>query len=272
MKNRQVLFFLLYWSNFLLVFGLGLSFITDSFLWVDWLGVENSGLKFYFGGFFLLVSLIFFTPFLLSKNLKCQWLLITVFIFSFIDSFYSFVQVGYLPEQLIEHALKIFLPVTLFLILNNVVIRIKIILKILISLTFLGHGLFAIGIHSVPGGFMLMTTEILSFSADKAYNFLNIVGVLDIVFALTIFFNGIFYRIGIIYMVFWGFITALARIVYGVMIDSDGIQLLNYLSNFIYRLPHGMIPLILLVDFSFSNKKQLFSKVLKINRAKKYSI
>ncbi len=118
-------------------------------------------------------------------------------------------------------------------------------LKIGIALTFISHGLYALGFYPVPGNFVTMTIKIFHCSDAMAKVFLQVVGILDIIFSLGLFFNKSIYRLSIWYCIIWGFLTALARIVANVEIAAFGSTMHQWAYETVYRIPHFVIPLIL---------------------------
>lgn len=128
-------------------------------------------------------------------------------------------------------------------------------LKIAIALTFIPHGLYAMGIIYLPGHFLDMTIQILSVTESQAKSILFVVGVLDVLFSIIIFIPNKFNAYILGYLAFWGFVTALARIVSGfnAAFIQSSIHNLAFLT--IYRLPHGLIPLAVLIIENNLNKK-----------------
>ncbi|WP_282031101.1 hypothetical protein [Winogradskyella eximia] len=119
-------------------------------------------------------------------------------------------------------------------------------LKIAIGLTFIPHGLLAMGFPYRPGHFIDMTIIILGVNETQATQFLFVVGFLDVLCALLLFVPKLS-KYALWYMIIWGFVTAFARIVSGFNIDfiSSSIHGSAYLT--VYRLAHGIIPLIVLL-------------------------
>jgi len=112
-------------------------------------------------------------------------------IFLIFHSVVNLIKHQWIAEQFIEHGIQLGVPV-LFTILHLYKIRLnklKITLKILIALTFVGHGLFALGAHYVPNHFIEMTKFSLSFSSDQSITFLSVMGTMDLIVALLIFFS-----------------------------------------------------------------------------------
>ena len=119
-------------------------------------------------------------------------------------------------------------------------------LKIAIGLTFIPHGLLAMGFPYRPGHFIDMTIIILGVNETQATQFLFVVGFLDVLCALLLFIPKLS-KYALWYMIIWGFATAFARLVSGFNIDfiSSSIHSSAYLT--VYRLAHGIIPLIVLL-------------------------
>lgn len=117
-------------------------------------------------------------------------------------------------------------------------------LKVCIAMTFVGHGLFAVGYHQTPGSFIAMVTHLTPIESwESAVGFLNVVGILDFVVAAGLFIP----RLSIYclwYCTLWGCLTALAR--FGAHFDHYG--LLQIVSSGIHgsliRLPHGLLPFV----------------------------
>jgi hypothetical protein len=238
---------ILKYSVLFLLCGLSLAHFTT--IYADEHKVFNENLSHFISSciFFLFFCLFFYT--LIINNFKTIHLslyLIAVALI-LIESLILFKKSGFLPEQLIEHALKIMLPLIGVFVLNRGELTTKtlVVLKILIACTFLGHGVYALGVHYIPRNFMSMTTTILCLDKTNAENFLFLIGILDILAAIGIFFKGIAQKSAFIYMILWGLITAFARIIYGSLISTDSIEFLYYVSNAIYRIPNGLIPLFL---------------------------
>jgi hypothetical protein len=116
-------------------------------------------------------------------------------------------------------------------------------LKIAIALTFIPHGLFAMGIFYVPGHFIDMTIKILGVNETQATQFLFVVGLLDIVVSIFIFIPKVA-RLTLMYVIIWGFLTAIARLVSGFNADFFWSSLHNSTYLTLYRLPHAFVPLI----------------------------
>ncbi len=147
--------------------------------------------------------------------------------------------------QLIEHSIQFGVPfVLLYAVKENANFsKVKVVLKILIALTFVGHGLYALGFYPIPGNFVDMTIRSLNVSEDFAVNMLYIAGVLDLILAVGIFLPKVD-KYFLLYAAFWGLATAFARIVANFNIDYYADALHQYIYQVVYRLPHGLIPLL----------------------------
>lgn len=143
-------------------------------------------------------------------------------------------------------------------------------LKVAIALTFIPHGLFAMGVFPVPGHFLDMTISILNVSEGQARTFLWVVGFLDVVGSILIFVSFRLSKITLYYFVFWGLVTASARIYAGFIPELATMTIHNSLFLTIYRLPHGLIPLATLylmqhnyIKATKNEKPQLFNSGLR---------
>ncbi|CAM1361736.1 hypothetical protein [Tenacibaculum xiamenense] len=145
-----------------------------------------------------------------------------------------------------EHTIQFGVPVALIYFLKNQNQETLIFyLKIFIALAFTCHGMYAIGyFYPLPGNFVTMTLNILPIQEEMAKNMLFLAGILDFVIAIAIFIPRIA-KIALLYAAFWGFATAFARILSGFHYDVSFSITHQYLYLVIYRLPHGIIPLLL---------------------------
>lgn len=85
------------------------------------------------------------------------------------------------------------------------------VLKAATAITFLGHGLFAIGYFPVPGNFIDLTIKILGVDEPQARMVLQFAGALDIALAAAMLTSSRATRIALAYATAWGLLTALAR-------------------------------------------------------------
>ncbi len=120
-------------------------------------------------------------------------------------------------------------------------------LKIAIALTFTCHGLYAVGYYPIPVQFMEMTMNILGVDETTTKAFLTTAGILDFVVALGIFLPFKWARFFLLYAVFWGFGTAIARVWANFNWEWLDYVLLQWLHESVMRIPHFLIPLAVLV-------------------------
>lgn len=187
------------------------------------------------------------SAFLISK--KRPWARVGLYLASVVllfQSFCSFLNVGYQLPMLLEHTLRIAAPWFLAVaVLKGVTIPLKRAMLFAIGLTFSSHGLYAMGLGvPVPGHFIDMVMESLGVSQGTATTMLLIAGILDQVMVVGIIFLAT-RKISLLYGVFWGFVTALARITSYVRFDVlFGMSLMAYFPEFLVRVPHFLIPLV----------------------------
>lgn len=156
------------------------------------------------------------------------------------DRFYQF-------SQFFEYSIQFSIPFIFVFYHKKCIEKHKIlILKLLIAAVFIAHGLYAVGFYPVPGYFLGMVIDILGFTEQGARNFLLIVGILDFIGALLIFVPKVA-RYALIYLAIWGFLTSFARLVAGFSFDFFWELLHLNLYQTIYRLPHGILPIIVLL-------------------------
>ena len=147
--------------------------------------------------------------------------------------------------QFFEHSIQIASPLFLLLFLKSPKnADIPLLLRICIALTFTAHGLYALGYYPVPGHFSDMTISITGFQESQAKVFLLIAGILDIIISIAIFIPALV-RPALIYAIIWGSLTALVRLLTNVTIESLGSDIHQYFYQFVFRIPHALIPLAL---------------------------
>lgn len=167
-----------------------------------------------------------------------SFILLTVFLMQFKESGFK---VGLLLEQTAQFSAPILLYALLFQSSKNFVLLVK----AAIAITFLAHGLFAIGILSVPGNFIDMIINMFGVSEATARTLLFYMGFADVLLALTIFIPE--FEIPILfYGVFWGLATALARPVSFVGSGGGEESVIFWLAQTLLRAPHFGLPLFLL--------------------------
>lgn len=158
--------------------------------------------------------------------------------------FLKFMEKSFYIGMLIEHGAQFMAPLAYawWLEEKNLLGRRLIMVKLCISATFLGHALFAVGFHPVPGGFIDMIINVLGFSQEGAVEMLFVAGSIDIACALFLFIPPLD-RYALMFMVAWGLITASARVLAHVDIDHFWFTWHQWGVEMIFRLPHGLLPL-----------------------------
>lgn len=154
--------------------------------------------------------------------------------------------------QFFEYTIQIISPVLLVNFVKNKNIHtLTLGLKVIIALTFSAHGLYALSLFPTPGHFIDMTIANLGITENQSIVFLYIVGILDFIIAIGIFVPKISLYV-LYYASFWGVVTALARITSNFSLDFVINSLHGFTYQVIYRLPHGLIPLCLIVIIYFN--------------------
>lgn len=150
--------------------------------------------------------------------------------------------------QLFELSLQIAAPIAIFCLKSSRdLVQFKWIsyFKIAIALTFTSHGLFALGLIYVPGHFIDMTISILGVTESTARTLLLLIGILDILASILLFLPKV-YRFALWYTIIWGLLSAFARTLSGLNLELSSDWFHHYLYLTLYRLPHGILPLITL--------------------------
>jgi hypothetical protein len=117
-------------------------------------------------------------------------------------------------------------------------------LRMAIALTFVCHGLYAIGYYPRPGNFTEMV--MVGFGVDEfaAVQILKGAGVADFFFSALLF---IPWRpaqwAGVAYAIVWGALTTAARIWVYLWIAEPTVVLTQWVHESVYRLPHVLGPL-----------------------------
>lgn len=255
---NQRLVFLLRISIFCLLFAKGIAIIFGSNSY-HLISDSPDFLKTISAYGLITLGLISLLPIQWMRKFKIHFLFPIATVLFLISSYSKFVKVGCLPEQMIEHALQFFLPVFWMAVVQNAD-RINhkswlYTLKIVLALTFIGHGIFAVGLNIVPQNFIDMTTVSLYLNEPQAISLLFVMGIWDFIVAILLFmpFRSI-QKWSFFYMVAWGGITAFARMYW--QIDQIGTTdfWLQNTPNTVYRLPNGLIPLFLFYALNFTSK------------------
>ncbi len=190
-------------------------------------------------------------------NSKKKWMGIYLIILSFslivlalLETIEKFLYFG----MFLEHVIQFSTPLLTYLLIfkTSIIKKYKIILKIIIACTFIGHGLFAIGYYPIPGLFIDMIVIVFGSSEETAKLFLTMAGVFDLLAASLLFIP--FLTISILYlMTFWGGITAFARIIAHVDFELASFSSHQWILETLVRIPHALIPMMAIMIFR--NKK-----------------
>lgn len=221
------------------------------------LGIQTIGV------FFLLMA--FVTLFIKPWHKKFfKYYVLSTCIMSFL-SFTLFVDKGFYIGQLIEHSLQTFIPLIFALLYIKRLSISDLInpIKVVIALTFIGHGLFAAGFYPVPGNFVDMVISFFGMSEIEAYKLLRVMGAIDFAAAIMLFIPrlDIF---ALIFMSFWGSATASARLLSNIDQDLLVMSLDQWWFEVFYRIPHGLVPFSLLYLFYLSKQKSGDNRVGRI--------
>lgn len=201
------------------------------------------------GVFFLIAALVACFARQLPKWMNGIFLLGGSFLLCFY-AFVLFLEKAYQWGLWLEYAAQFTTPVFLFAALYWSVSKPKLIiaLKIVIAITFICHGLYAIGFYPRPGHFVDMMIYGFGISETVAHQILFMVGIIDIVVAILLFlpYQWVVYM-ALIYTLIWGFLTSIARIVTTFEQDVMLASLQQHLPEVLYRFPHFLLPLLAIV-------------------------
>lgn len=202
-----------------LVFFTGILYLMSGISCVFYNKKESriSKVIIYFGGFNLVLL-----SFLLMK-----------------DKYYQF-------GQFFEHSIQFALPFVFVNYMNGKLKNTVLILKVLIAVVFVSHGLYAIGYYPVPGKFLDMVIQVFQFSENTSKGFLKLAGVLDFIVAIAIFLPKTS-RLALVYAMVWGLLTAFARIIANFQVDFLLETIHQEFYGTLYRVAHGLVPLAVLL-------------------------
>jgi len=115
--------------------------------------------------------------------------------------------------------------------------------KAAIAITFVCHGLYAVGYYPRPMNFVQMTISTFGCSESQAHDFLTVVAWLDFLVAALIFAKPKISFIALCYCVLWGGMTTAARIVGNFYPEFWMEVLAKWTPEALYRVPHFLVPL-----------------------------
>ena len=167
----------------------------------------------------------------------------------------------YRLAQLLEHAIQVGTPLLVLYVAKRRSVstslgtgdlaQLLLYCNIAIALTFASHGLFALGVYPIPGRFVDMVISITGLGEGAVRTLLLVAGVLDLVIAVGVFLPRRFARPVLYYAAFWGLATALARLFAGFQWGNPLLSFHNYGFQVVYRLPHGLLPVVALLLMSY---------------------
>ena len=169
-------------------------------------------------GMFLIASA--FIPWLAgSSSIRwLRWFLVPATLILILDSFSRWVGKDMQAGMAMEHVLQMMAPIVLLIFLGRKSLVapkrdaiVRWLLMIAAAVTFVGHGLYAMGYYSVPLHFQMMTIEILGLSEEGSFQFLKVMGWLDFLVVPFLLLPRTRWM-ALFYMFCWGGVTALARI------------------------------------------------------------
>jgi len=179
-------------------------------------------------------------PLVNGTVLACVVLLLPYWLLRWVDKNYQW-------PMLLEHFLHWGTPMLLILFVRMRTVTWQWMVKVMIALTFIGHGLYALGWPSPrPAGFMFMTMQILGCSEGFAVGFLHLIAFLDFAAALFLFIPCLVLP-ALVWTTFWGLATAVARTWAHFTPAEDYYGLHPWFAESVLRLAHGLVPLALLV-------------------------
>ena len=151
-----------------------------------------------------------------------------------------------------EHAGQFFAPVLFIMTRKELSNKSIYLAQIAISVTFVSHGLFAVGYYPQPGHFADMLIVSFGIEEELARLILVVVGVLDFVFGAIILIpygklnsplKRTVFNLFVWYGIVWGFLTALARFYAPLKLDLLWSNVIQDLHEFCIRIPHFIIPI-----------------------------
>ncbi|TXC85379.1 hypothetical protein [Luteibaculum oceani] len=148
----------------------------------------------------------------------------------------------------LEYAGQVFTPLILFwvLVLNPKSSAVLTTACVIAGITFVCHGVYASGIRPIPEKFIGLTVGSLGVGRQNALVFLKIAGILDFICVLALFWKTS-RKWGLIYMCFWGFVTAFARVIAHFYAFDLWNSLSQWSYEFFIRSPHFLLPIAILL-------------------------
>lgn len=204
-----------------------------------------------------------FTALIINQNSK-WWMRSILFIGGsnlLLLSFLITKEKFYHTTMFFEHSLQFSTPfLLLYFLKTNNLKRLVHFLKAAIAITFICHGIYAIGaLHPLPGNFVTLTLNLLPVSETTAKQLLFVMGILDFIVACCLYLPK-YTKPALIYAFVWGILTAFARILSPLTYDASLAIFHQYFYLAIYRIPHGLIPLLTLLILTKRNPKENYTR------------
>ena len=152
--------------------------------------------------------------------------------------------------QFFEYSLQIGSPILLWFMLRDENLPSKKfikIMKVLIGVTFVCHGLYALNYYPRPGNFVQMCMSILGIGEETAFSFLNFAGIMDFAIAIGIFLPRKVAIPLLIYACIWGLGTSIARVWANFYAEFWVDSLHQWIGATVMRMPHFLVPVGVLV-------------------------
>lgn len=176
----------------------------------------------------------------------------SLFFLAFIEYFDRFKNLG----QWLEYTLQWSCPFFLIAAFQAQAFskRLVLAMKVAVAITFSCHGLYAIGFYPLPGTFVEMVINTLPLDESQAVVFLKIAGSMDFLMSFLLFIpNKKVQKYVLLYAVFWGTATTMARFTGYFHWQFALSWLKHWLHECVFRFPHFLIPALL---YWILNKKE----------------
>lgn len=172
-------------------------------------------------------------------------------------SFLYFKERFFALGQFFEYSLQMLAPFLVLHFANKSYLTrtYMLVLKWAIALTFTCHGLYAVGYYPRPVHFQEMVMNILPVQEKGAVAFLNLAGMLDFLLSVLLFlpFKRV-QQLALGYAILWGVLTSIARVWAFVHWEYLASGLHQWWFQTVYRFPHFIIPLMVLLFISRREK------------------
>jgi len=156
---------------------------------------------------------------------------------------------NYQVGMFIEHALQVCAPYFFYklMVKGDINLSRERFMRWATALTFAGHGLYAVGFYPRPGHFTTMVINVFPLPPDAANQVLWAAGILDFLAVVWLVFPVPGRQVFLWYCILWGFATSIARLAANFQVEFWPSILHQWLFEFVYRSPHFLIPVALLL-------------------------